>query len=1234
MHRHFCAVFLFLISFPYQLLASPEHSITSFFNSPTQLFFFRDSTSAVYHDSIEGNIYVSSNEGRTWTLPEDIPRGVAAMVIEHPFDASLAFVLTRSTVHFRTEDRGKSWRMFQVPIPPAIVAAPLSFHSDPQNSGYILFQGTACNKIGRGSVCYDETYVTKDAFNSPPLLLLSDTSHCQFAHSGYNFKPAVHSDLVYCVAFDTKSSGDEHELSSSRLFSSRDFFNQEKNVEELGIGKNARGVIGIAIVSNFALVALEDPSDPRQGAVSLFVTASLALDVVHDHWSGDIGTLFVSDSNGTFFVQSLANTNRDEMGFVDYKPVYGAVGFGIANVVTNADYVEGRGDPKQLQTVITVDNGASWAPIPAPPTHSALRCNPDTESCFLHLHPATAPQYSSSLAPGVLFAVGSFGHSLLPYKDCDTFLSTDGGVTWGMIRLGPHKLSFADSGSILLAVPDEEGVSGLHYSWDSGKNWEFYDFGLRLRPLELHASDSPASPKFILLGQVARMDQSNTVGPYVVCTDDDFESCECIMGCKPGCYVGQRCTEPWSIPMCTCTDTDYECDYNYVREGMNTPMQSFMGSSGYRKVPGNVCTGGAKDHKVAKPCGAFPVEGVVLHSEFRFANHIQQYAYLPQSTTILVRLTDHSIWQSSNEGYSRNQLFPTEYFMTFYLHPYAPDTWDSIFTPTPPNTFRAKVLRFHPDADKLIWIGNNGCDTLLSRNCNAEAHYSRDNGRKWTFVENYVVNCAWLRNIRLWADHTAIVCESYQNKTGSQRYFHVENPLALVVGFAKFSEYWLVAELLPEKHSLELQVSLSGPFTTARFPAELHPSSHAYTVLESVTESLFIHVTTSEPPHPYWGTLIKSNSNGIFFGKSISNVNCNDHGFVDFEKIIGLDGIALVNVVVNPDEAILTGTKVLQTRITHTDGGTWKPLTPPSLDSDGNRYKCRNTACTLHLHGYTTRSTPEVTYSSWTIIGVIIAVGNSDTFLSRDAGLTWEEVRKDPHIWQFGDSGSILVMVQDGTATNHVLFSTDEGLNWREYQFSDKKMHVRSIVTIPYATSRRFILIGNQCIINIENPGQDDFELWNPTDGYQEKCLFGRQTLYHRRVRDLNCVVGDQLLHLPHIERNCACVKTDFECDFNYYKNEADECVLIPEAIPLPNDNSCNDGEDYWYERTAYRKISYSSCVGGERLDQGIQHKCATNIPIQRNGSSLWILVAIWIMIFVLLVAYCVITVVQPRGEY
>lgn len=85
----------------------------------------------------------------------------------------------------------------------------------------------------------------------------------------------------------------------------------------------------------------------------------------------------------------------------------------------------------------------------------------------------------------------------------------------------------------------------------------------------------------------------------------------------------------------------------------------------------------------------------------------------------------------------------------------------------------------------------------------------------------------------------------------------------------------------------------------------------------------------------------------------------------------------------------------------------------------------------------------------------------SDTFLSRDAGFTWTEVHKDAHLWEFGDSGSILIMANDEEATDHVLFSTDEGLKWREYKFTDEKVRVKSIVTVPMDTSRRFILMGN-----------------------------------------------------------------------------------------------------------------------------------------------------------------------------
>lgn len=86
---------------------------------------------------------------------------------------------------------------------------------------------------------------------------------------------------------------------------------------------------------------------------------------------------------------------------------------------------------------------------------------------------------------------------------------------------------------------------------------------------------------------------------------------------------------------------------------------------------------------------------------------------------------------------------------------------------------------------------------------------------------------------------------------------------------------------------------------------------------------------------------------------------------------------------------------------------------------------------------------------------------DSDTFLSRDAGFTWQEVHKDAHLWEFGDSGSVLVMANDEGPTDVVLYSTDEGLSWREYRFSTEKMRVKAIVTVPSDTSRRFILLGS-----------------------------------------------------------------------------------------------------------------------------------------------------------------------------
>jgi hypothetical protein len=63
--------------------------------------------------------------------------------------------------------------------------------------------------------------------------------------------------------------------------------------------------------------------------------------------------------------------------------------------------------------------------------------------------------------------------------------------------------------------------------------------------------------------------------------------------------------------------------------------------------------------------------------------------------------------------------------------------------------------------------------------------------------------------------------------------------------------------------------------------------------------------------------------------------------------------------------------------------------------------------------------------------------------------------------------------------------------------------------------------------------------------------------------------------------------------EFNHVRDADGKCVLGTGLSGLPSDDYvCRLGEDYWYDRTAYRKISYSSCMGGGRPDRGAQHAC------------------------------------------
>jgi hypothetical protein len=45
--------------------------------------------------------------------------------------------------------------------------------------------------------------------------------------------------------------------------------------------------------------------------------------------------------------------------------------------------------------------------------------------------------------------------------------------------------------------------------------------------------------------------------------------------------------------------------------------------------------------------------------------------------------------------------------------------------------------------------------------------------------------------------------------------------------------------------------------------------------------------------------MTRSNSNGTYFNLAVEHVNRDSTAYVDFEKMIGLDGIAVINVVVS-----------------------------------------------------------------------------------------------------------------------------------------------------------------------------------------------------------------------------------------------------------------------------------------------------------------------------------------------
>lgn len=645
-----------------------------------------------------------------------------------------------------------------------------------------------------------------------------------------------------------------------------------------------------------------------------------------------------------------------------------------------------------------------------------------------------------------------------------------------------------------------------------------------------------------------------------------------------------------------------------------------------------------------------------------FDGELAEYTYVDPSPevageNIVVRTHKNIVYISNNGGVDFSKVPIPDHVVAFYVG-FVPgqvvlvtnshtiyvsvdggSTFRKEKAPTKTNSLGARAISFNRETpDEFIWYGDENCEDILSSNCQLVAYITRNAGRDFTKIKAGVKGCDFLASVfedSSSVDKNLIYCTTgdstgrYRLESSTTDFSSSSVVFDDIVGYAISGKFVVVAAVDEKQMSLKAKVTVNGvDFADADFPADFHVDrQQAYTVLDSESQAIFIHVTTNPDRDQEYGSLLKSNSNGTSYVLSLDKVNRNAVGYVDYDRIDGVEGVIISNTVNNPD----SGSKKLKTQITHNDGGEWSFLAPPAVDSEGKKYACAGlplAKCSLNLHGFTQRADYRDTFSSTSATGLLIGIGNvgetldhydkAATFISRDAGITWKEVKSGVYMWEYGDRGTILVLVHSRDPTDSISYSLDEGETWHDYQFAQEPIRVLDLATVPSDTSTKFLVLGHrhgdrgktisysidftniylrQCQIDLDNPDDDDFEYWSPKHPFvSDNCLFGHEAKYLRRaVGHDDCFIGSAPLKEGFkVLRNCSCTRKDFECDFNYYRDSDDTCKLVKGLSPSDRKNEMckKEGSFEYFEPTGYRKIPLSTCVDGKQFDSWHPQAC------------------------------------------
>ncbi|KAL2911737.1 vacuolar protein sorting/targeting protein PEP1 [Polyrhizophydium stewartii] len=763
------------------------------------------------------------------------------------------------------------------------------------------------------------------------------------------------------------------------------------------------------------------------------------------------------------------------------------------------------------------------------------------------------------------------------------------------------------------------------------------------------------------------------------------------------CFVGEGFNHVIADKKtCECSEVDFECDFNFFRGEAGTcnlysvdPDQprtcplgtTYKGQSGYRRITLSRCKGGkdltAKVERECRDPSAKPGKiKSVLHT---FPSTLDDFLYFNRTSTVVAKTAANEVYRSTDNGqtwarvldnagpisaivedttHSNRAFFVTAEAKFMYTGDNGAMFASMGLPAMPALSLVPDFFVPHPtQADWLLFIGAKDCDGD-STSCHTEVHVSFDFGRSWSRIATYAENCRWASAPGFAsANERGVFCAVFDPASGNQRALRTMklariadasrggDPALLfpTTGFAISNEYLISAMPEADSRRVQVQISLNGnDWSLAKFP-ENYLVHTGYTVLDSSSGAVFLDVIESIARDREHGTLMKSNWNGTFYKEILTGVNQNRLGFADFEKIAGVPGAMIANQIANLGDLARGDAKKIQTKMSFDDGATWSLLAAPKVDSNGKQYDCR-TECNLHLHAYTERHDPRDQFSSPGSVGYMMGVGNvgsklldfneGDTFLTRDGGRTWIEIAKEAHMFEFGDHGGVLLLVNDEGFTDTIKYSIDAGQTMNDVRLVDivdglspgAKIRVSNILTDDSGTTSHFIVLGKlrddsssavqsvslylefstlfprKCNLDRKDPQASDYESWNPSSSLG--CLFGTNTTHFRRKPDRECLIGQAFTDLASDVRPCDCQLADFECDAGYH-SDGNQCLPDPDTIA--RGETCGKAGI----QQGYRQRKISACVNADKVLPPSAHCPVGSIS---SGLSFWT-VLLWLVV-------------------